>query len=430
LRSFASEGETITILRRHKTIEEGTAPTVVAYVAVGSNVDPEANIKRALDQLKVLARVTGVSTFYRTAPIERPDQPDYINGVCRIETALSARTLKFGVLKKIEEDLGRVRGADAYASRSIDLDLVLYGEATCDDTDLRIPDPDIRKRTFVAAPLLELAPDLRLPDTGEALSSLPVSRVLGGMTPLDAFSRSLKSGLEGAMICSCDDIAKMIDHAALQPFMTDEMLEKEIQLALACNVASVCIKPYYLKRCAELLKGSSLKASTTIGFPHGGHSTSTKVAEARQALADGGEELDIVVNIGKVLSGAWDYVRDDIRAVVDLTHHRGMKTKVIFENCYLHNAQKIRLCEICGELGADWIKTSTGFGSGGATLDDVKLMREYSPPDVQIKAAGGIRDLDTLLAFRAAGATRIGASATAKILDEFKARSESSESPL
>ena len=168
--------------------------------------------------------------------------------------------------------------------------------------------------------------------------------------------------------------------------------------------------PYYLKRCAEILKGSTVKASTTIGFPHGGHTTVVKVAEAKQALADGGQELDMVVNISKVLSGDWDYVRSDLAAVIDLTHKHGQKVKVIFENCYLNDDQKIRLCEICGQLGADWVKTSTGYGTGGATIEDLKLMRQHSPKNVQVKAAGGVRDLDKLLEVRALGVTRVGAT--------------------
>ncbi|MBM4081413.1 MAG: deoxyribose-phosphate aldolase, partial [Planctomycetes bacterium] len=214
-----------------------------------------------------------------------------------------------------------------------------------------------------------------------------------------------------------EDIAKMIDHSLLNPTLTDKELEKGCQLALDYNVASVCIMPYYLKRCSEILKGSTVKASTTIGFPHGGHATAVKVAEALRALYDGGEELDMVVNISKVLSGDWDYVRQDIKAVIDVAHGRGQKVKVIFENCYLKDEQKIRLCEICGELRADWVKTSTGYGTGGATLDDLKLMRKHAPPHVQVKAAGGVRTLDALLEVRAVGVTRCGASKTADILD-------------
>jgi deoxyribose-phosphate aldolase len=218
------------------------------------------------------------------------------------------------------------------------------------------------------------------------------------------------------------DIAKMIDHSLLNPVMTDQDLEKGCRVGLEYDVASVCIMPYYLRRCAEILKGSTVRASTTIGFPHGGHTTSVKVAEARQALSDGGEELDMVVNISKVLSGDWAYVRADIAAVVEIAHTQGAKVKVIFENCYLQEEHKIKLCEICGEVGADWVKTSTGYGSGGATDADLILMRKYSPPHVQVKAAGGIRDLDGLLRVKALGVTRVGASRTADILDGCRRR--------
>lgn len=219
-----------------------------------------------------------------------------------------------------------------------------------------------------------------------------------------------------------EDIAKMIDHSLLNPTLTVEQLESGIQLALAYDVASVCILPYYLSRCAELLSGSTVKASTTIGFPHGGHTTAIKQAEAERALADGCEELDMVVNISQVLSGEWDYVRSDIKAVIDVAHAAGQKVKVIFENAYLQDEHKIRLCEICGELGADWVKTSTGYASGGATMSDLKLMRANSPANVQVKAAGGIRDMDALLEVRAIGVTRVGASRTQSMLDDCRTR--------
>jgi len=218
------------------------------------------------------------------------------------------------------------------------------------------------------------------------------------------------------------ELAKMIDHSLLNPTLTVEDLEAGIRLALAYDVASVCIMPYYLKRCAELLRGSAVRASTTIGFPHGGHTTAIKVAEAEQALADGGEELDMVVNISQVLSGAWDAVTRDIEAVTAVTHAAGQKIKVIFENCYLNDDQKIMLCRICGEIGVDWVKTSTGYGSGGATDADLRLMRQHTPPVVQIKAAGGVRTLDRLLEVRALGVSRCGATRTAAILDEARQR--------
>jgi len=219
-----------------------------------------------------------------------------------------------------------------------------------------------------------------------------------------------------------EDIAKMIDHSLLSPVLTDRQLEQGCQIAVDYNAASVCIMPYYLRRCSEILKGSTVRASTTIGFPHGGHTTTTKLVEAERALDDGGQELDMVVNISKVLSGDWDYVRAEIKAVIDLVHVRNQKVKVIFENCFLNREQKIKLCKICGELKADWVKTSTGYGSGGATIEDLKLMREHSPDYVQVKAAGGIRDLDALLEVRALGVTRVGASRTIDILEECKLR--------
>jgi deoxyribose-phosphate aldolase len=219
-----------------------------------------------------------------------------------------------------------------------------------------------------------------------------------------------------------EDIAKMIDHSLLTPTLTADELEAGCELAVEYGVASVCILPYYVQRCADILRGSGVKTSTTIGFPHGGHTTAVKRVEAERALADGCEELDMVVNISQVRSGKWDYVAADIAAVIGPAHAAGQKVKVIFENCYLNDDQKIRLCGVCSELRADWVKTSTGYGSGGATPEDLKLMVEHTPDHVQVKAAGGVRDLDTALKVRAIGVTRIGASRTKDILDECKRR--------
>jgi deoxyribose-phosphate aldolase len=214
----------------------------------------------------------------------------------------------------------------------------------------------------------------------------------------------------------------MIDHSLLNPTMTTHDLEVGIQLAMAYDVASVCIMPYYLSRCTELLAHSTVKPSTTIGFPHGGHKTDVKQAEAEQAIADGCQELDMVVNISQVLSGNWQYVAGDIRAVIEVAHAAGSKVKVIFENCYLTEVQKVRLCEICSELKADWVKTSTGYGTGGATIDDLTLMRKHAGKDVRVKAAGGVRTLDRLLEVREIGVDRVGASATSAILGECRQR--------
>lgn len=219
-------------------------------------------------------------------------------------------------------------------------------------------------------------------------------------------------------------LAKMIDHSLLQQQLTDAELDDGCKLARHYGVASVCIKPYAVSRAKELLAGSGVAVGTTIGFPHGGHVTAIKVAEAVQAMKDGAVELDMVVNIGKVLSRDWRYVETDIRAVVDVAHASANKAivKVIFENCFLQNEHKEALCRICGEVRADFVKTSTGYGSTGATDEDLQLMRRCSPPHVQVKAAGGVRTFERLLAVRAIGVARVGATATKAILDECKAK--------
>jgi deoxyribose-phosphate aldolase len=218
------------------------------------------------------------------------------------------------------------------------------------------------------------------------------------------------------------DVSKMIDHSLLNPTLSVQDLEQGCRLAAAYDAASVCILPYYLRRCADLLAGTTVKASTTIGFPHGGHTTAVKAAETKQALADGGQELDMVVNISKVLSGDWAYVKTDIAAVVDLAHAAGQRVKVIFENCYLRDEHKIRLCEVCQEVGADWVKTSTGYGTGGATMEDLALMARHTKAPMQVKAAGGVRDLDALLRVRELGVTRCGATRTAAMMDDARQR--------
>jgi deoxyribose-phosphate aldolase len=224
-------------------------------------------------------------------------------------------------------------------------------------------------------------------------------------------------------------IAKMIDHSLLPPNLADAALDQGCRLAREYDVASVCIKPYAVRLAASLLAGSTVAVGTTVGFPHGGHTTAIKVAEAEQAIADGARELDMVVNIGKVLSKDWLYVANDIRGVVEAAHRSGTLVKVIFENSFLPDEHKEQLCRICSEVRADFVKTSTGYGESGATDDDLRLMRRCSPPHVQVKAAGGVRTFDRLLAVRALGVTRVGATATKAILDECRAALNDSSSP-
>ena len=215
-------------------------------------------------------------------------------------------------------------------------------------------------------------------------------------------------------------IAGMIDHALLSPTLDDAAFEKGIATAVKYRTASVCIMPWYLRRCADALAGTGVKACTVIGFPHGGHTTAAKVREAELALADGGEELDMVINISAARSGKWDLVGEEIREIVGTAHAAGAKAKVIFETCYLDRGQKIRVCELCAAGNADWVKTSTGFGTAGALDDDLRLMREHSPASMQLKASGGIRTFARAkeIIDLGIGVTRLGCSATEAIVSE------------
>ena len=218
------------------------------------------------------------------------------------------------------------------------------------------------------------------------------------------------------------DIAKTIDHSLLRPELDDAFVEDGCRLAAEYDVASVCVRPADVRRAAGLLAGTDVAVGTVIGFPHGGHRTDTKVFEARQALADGATELDMVIQIGALKSGRDDDVQADIAAVVELAHASGAIVKVIFENAYLTDDEKVRACHLSEAAGADFVKTSTGFAPGGATHEDLALMRRSVSPHIQVKAAGGVRTLDALLDVMALGVTRVGATATKAILDDFRAR--------
>lgn len=228
------------------------------------------------------------------------------------------------------------------------------------------------------------------------------------------------------------DLAKMIDHSILHPTMTDADLQEGCALALHYDTASVCVKPYAVKKAAEYLAGSSVLVGTVIGFPHGNSATEIKTAECRQACEDGAVEIDMVVNIGKVLGGDWKYVQEEIRSINQEAIAHGAIVKVIFENDFLQKEHKIRLCEICSEEKVAYVKTSTGYGfvkgsdgkffTLGATVEDLILMRRYSAPEVKVKAAGGVRSLDDLLKVKETGVSRVGATATEAILEEARKR--------
>ena len=210
----------------------------------------------------------------------------------------------------------------------------------------------------------------------------------------------------------------MIDHSLLRPNLTREDIVKGCALAKQYDVAAVCCAPSDVALVKQHLAGSEVKVAAVIGFPHGYSKTKVKVLEAQLAIADGAQELDMVLHIGRLLSGDATYVKADVKAVVDVAHPRGVIVKVILENCYLTDEQKKEACALCEEAGADFVKTSTGFAQSGSTIPDLKLMRAAVSPKVQVKGAGGIRDLDALLAAREAGATRVGATATEAIMNE------------
>ena len=218
------------------------------------------------------------------------------------------------------------------------------------------------------------------------------------------------------------DIAGMLDHSTLQPYLTEEDIRHGCEVALKYQTASVCARPCDVPILAEMLKGSAVKVCTVIGFPHGAHETAIKVAEAELALREGCQELDMVLNIGKLKHGDVAYVEEEIRKIAETAHRAGAILKVILETCYLTEEEKILACEISERAGADFVKTSTGYGSAGCTIEDLKLMRAHVSDKVRVKGSGGIRDLDTVLSARAVGASRCGVSATEKIMAEAEKR--------
>lgn len=231
---------------------------------------------------------------------------------------------------------------------------------------------------------------------------------------------------------SLRSLAKMIDHSLLHPTMTDAELRAGCAVARRYDVATVCIKPYAIALACDALRGSDVGVCAVVAFPHGNSTTQMKVQETAEAASDGATEIDVVVNIGKVLSGAWDYVSQEIKEINEAAVAQSARLKVIFENDYLQDEHIVRLCEICGEHNVAFVKTSTGYGfvkqeNGmyayrGAIDAHLRLMRRHSPEGVEVKAAGGVRTLDDLLRVRALGVTRIGATATSSMLDEARGR--------
>ncbi|KAF2154475.1 deoxyribose-phosphate aldolase [Myriangium duriaei CBS 260.36] len=228
------------------------------------------------------------------------------------------------------------------------------------------------------------------------------------------------------------ELAKMIDHSLLHPTMTDEDIRAGLAIAKRYGVATACVKPYLVPWVYKELEGSGVLVCPVIGFPHGNSTTGIKIAEAEEAARCGGKEVDMVINIGKALSGDWQYVESEIRQINEAVVQHGAILKVIFENDYLQDSHIEHLCKLCTHLGVAFVKTSSGYGfvkqsNGmynykGATVSHLKLMRAASGSNVQVKAAGGVRTLDDLLHVRSLGVTRIGATATATILDEAKRR--------
>lgn len=232
----------------------------------------------------------------------------------------------------------------------------------------------------------------------------------------------LESGRVTVESLTYAEIAKTIDHSLLRPELDLDTVATGVSLAVRYEVASATVRPADVALAAELVAGTGVLVSTVVGFPHGSSTTATKAFEAERALDDGAHELDMVVNIGRLRSGRGDEVRDEIRTLVEPAAGRGAIVKVILENAYLTDEEKVLGCRLAEEAGAQFVKTSTGFAPSGATLEDLALMRATLSPHVQVKAAGGVRTLDALLDVLSLGVTRVGATATETILEDFKAR--------
>lgn len=223
---------------------------------------------------------------------------------------------------------------------------------------------------------------------------------------------------------SLEQVAKTIDHSILKPDFSYADVQAGAELALKFDTASYCIRPMDVAMAAKLLAGSTVNVCTVVGFPHGSTTTATKAFETQDAIDNGANEIDMVINVSALLSGDYDFVENDIKAVVQVAHAKGASVKVIFETCFLNDDQIIKACQLSESAGADYVKTSTGFGSEGATSHNVALMKKTVGDRLKVKSSGGVRTLDQLLDYMDLGVTRSGCSATAQVLEEFIAKAQ------
>lgn len=221
-----------------------------------------------------------------------------------------------------------------------------------------------------------------------------------------------------------EQVAKTIDHSILKPDFTYADVAAGAELALKYNTASYCIRPMDVAAAAKALAGSTVNVCTVIGFPHGSTTTATKAFETKDAITNGAVEIDMVMNVSAMLSGDFDFVKQDIRAVVEIAHAAGASVKVIFETAFLNDEQIVKACELTEQAGADYVKTSTGFASEGATTHNVALMKKTVGDRLKVKSSGGVRTLDQLIDYMDIGVTRSGCSATAQVLEEFISKAE------
>lgn len=233
---------------------------------------------------------------------------------------------------------------------------------------------------------------------------------------------SEKAPADRPPLTTYEQLAKMIDHSLLRPQLTEQDVIQGCQVALRYRVANVTVRPADVELAVSLVQGSDVKVGTVAGFPHGSSTTATKLFETEDVLKRGAQEVDVVINIGRLLSRQFRYVEEEIRQITELCHAYGAIVKIIFENAYLTDDLKIAACQMCKAAGADFAKTSTGFAPSGATLEDLRLMYKHCAPEVKVKAAGGVRTLEAAIQVYEVGCSRLGATATVEILEAWKRR--------